>query len=124
MEEYSKQVMSLGMTLLELLSEALGLDRNNLIEMECAKGLRLLGHYHPPCPEPELTMGSVRHTDGSFITVLLQDQIGGLQVSFEGQWVDVSPVHGALVVNAGDLLQACTKCFLRCLFLLQKGFTY
>jgi isopenicillin N synthase-like dioxygenase len=37
--------------------------------------------------------------------MLLQDQIGGLQVLHENTWVDVSPVRGALVINIGDLLQ-------------------
>ncbi|OAY83023.1 1-aminocyclopropane-1-carboxylate oxidase [Ananas comosus] len=41
----------------------------------------------------------------SFLTVLLQDEIGGLQVLHQGRWVDVSPIPGALVVNIGDLLQ-------------------
>ncbi|XP_020248975.1 1-aminocyclopropane-1-carboxylate oxidase homolog 7-like isoform X1 [Asparagus officinalis] len=35
----------------------------------------------------------------------LQDHIGGLQVFHQDQWVDVSPIPGALVINIGDLLQ-------------------
>jgi hypothetical protein len=52
-----------------------------------------------------LTLGGTKHTDNDFITVLLQDHIGGLQVLYENTWVDVSPVPGALVINIGDLLQ-------------------
>ncbi|KAA8527751.1 hypothetical protein F0562_035380 [Nyssa sinensis] len=56
-------------------------------------------------PEPELTMGSSKHSDPDFLTILLQDHIGGLQVLHQNQWVNVPPVPGALVVNIGDLLQ-------------------
>jgi isopenicillin N synthase-like dioxygenase len=105
MLEYTKQVMKLGNVLFELLSEALGLNPNYLNEIRCNEGLAIICHYYPSCPEPELTLGATKHTDNDFITVLLQDHIGGLQVLYENTWVDVSPVPGALVINIGDLLQ-------------------
>lgn len=106
MIEYSEEVMKVGKLLFELLSEALVLNTNHLKDMDCTKSLLLLGHYYPPCPQPDLTLGLTKHSDNSFLTVLLQDDhIGGLQVLHDKYWVDVPPVPGALVVNVGDLLQ-------------------
>ncbi|XP_071940145.1 1-aminocyclopropane-1-carboxylate oxidase homolog 10-like [Coffea arabica] len=101
----SEFMMKLGHIMFELLSEALGLKPDHLKNIDCAKGLFILGHYYPPCPEPECTMGLRDHTDSGFLTILLQDQIGGLQVLHEDQWIDVPFLPGALIVNIADLLQ-------------------
>lgn len=104
--EYSSRVKELGIALLELLSEALGLYPDYLRNIGCGEGLFFVGHYYPPCPEPELTMGTSDHSDSGFLTILLQDHIGGLQVKLGNEWFDVNPVPGALVVNLGDMMQA------------------
>ncbi|KAI6698770.1 hypothetical protein NL676_018889 [Syzygium grande] len=103
--EFSEQVHNLGLTLLELLSEALGLKPSHLKDMHCGEGLVLLCQYYPPCPEPERAMGCNTHNDGTFLTILLQDQMGGLQFLLDDQWVNVLPQKGALLVNIGDLMQ-------------------
>ncbi|KAJ9548156.1 hypothetical protein OSB04_020699 [Centaurea solstitialis] len=103
--EYSNQVLKLGGVLFRLISEALKLNRNHLGDLDCDKGLVFAGHCYPACPQPDLTMGANKHTDDGFLTVLLQDEIGGLQILHDQQWVDVPPIPCALVVNIGDLLQ-------------------
>lgn len=45
------------------------------------------------------------HTDAGVLTVLLQDEVGGLQVFADGAWRDVDPVEGAMVINIGDMMQ-------------------
>ncbi|XP_019432349.1 PREDICTED: 1-aminocyclopropane-1-carboxylate oxidase homolog 1-like [Lupinus angustifolius] len=107
--EYGEHVIKLGIALFELLSEALGLHPDHLKNKGCAEGLMTLGHYYPACPEPELTMGTTQHSDNDFLTVLLQDHIGGLQVLYQDKWIDIPPAPGALVVNIGDLLQLITN---------------
>lgn len=45
------------------------------------------------------------HSDAGALTVLLQDEVGGLQVQHGDRWIDVEPRPGALVVNTGDMMQ-------------------
>ena len=45
------------------------------------------------------------HTDAGVLTVLLQDEVGGLQVEANGTWIDIAPSPGALVINIGDMSQ-------------------
>ncbi|GMJ07044.1 hypothetical protein like AT3G13610 [Hibiscus trionum] len=62
---------------------------------------------YPRCPNPDLTAGVRPHSDVSTITILLQDDNGGLYVrATDGNsWIHVQPVNGALVINMGDVLQ-------------------
>lgn len=67
--------------------------------------LRLL-HYPPQDPHSSRDeFGSAPHTDYGAITLLAQDDVGGLSVSTpQGTWADVPPVPGAFVMNVGDVL--------------------
>lgn len=65
--------------------------------------LRLL-HY-PPTPIEDGLFGSAPHTDYGFITLLAQDDIGGLQVrNKDGDWIDAPPIEGSFVMNVADIL--------------------
>ncbi|PUZ58383.1 hypothetical protein GQ55_5G505700 [Panicum hallii var. hallii] len=108
--EWEARATDAARAVMGLLSEGLGLGPAALEEASCLEGKVMACHYYPHCPEPERTMGIVPHTDPGVLTVLAQDEIGGLQVKHQDEegrscWVDVKPVPGALVINVGDLLQ-------------------
>lgn len=74
-------------------------------ELKGASAALQLNSY-PACPDPDRAMGLAAHTDSTLLTILHQNTTSGLQVLREGTagWVAVPPIHGALVVNVGDLL--------------------
>ncbi|KAJ4724051.1 2-oxoglutarate (2OG) and Fe(II)-dependent oxygenase superfamily protein [Melia azedarach] len=106
--EYMKSSEVLIKQLLQVLMKGL-----NVREIDETKEKILMGslrtnlNYYPICPNPELTVGVGRHSDVSTLTVLLQDDIGGLYVrANDGEsWIHVPPINGSLVINIGDALQ-------------------
>jgi isopenicillin N synthase-like dioxygenase len=50
-------------------------------------------------------LGVHHHSDAGALTVLIQDEVGGLQVHRDGYWYDIPPVPGAIVINTGDMMQ-------------------
>ncbi|XP_047087742.1 jasmonate-induced oxygenase 2-like [Lolium rigidum] len=110
LEEYAKAMEELALKLLELISQSLGLKPDRLHGFfkgdQTQTTFVRLNHY-PPCPSPDLALGVTRHKDAGALTVLHQDDVGGLDVRrrSDGEWVRVSPVPGSLVVNVGDIVQ-------------------
>ncbi|KAG5539443.1 hypothetical protein RHGRI_019848 [Rhododendron griersonianum] len=103
--EYCTSVRGLTLRLLGAISESLGLDRDYVSGQLGSHGQHMAMNYYPPCPEPELTYGLPGHTDPNLITILLQDDVPGLQVSHKGKWVAVNPIPNTFIINIGDQMQ-------------------
>src|SRR5438093_1107859 len=64
-------------------------------------------------PPDEETWGVGEHTDYGLLTILRQDDAGGLQVKSPGGWLDAPPIPNAFVCNIGDMLDRMTGGFYR-----------
>lgn len=106
-EAYAAAMTELGKRLMGLALDAVGVtDRSILRAFDPPTiWLRLL-HYPPQSPQaPEDLYGSAPHRDFGCLTLLAQDEVGGLQVQTPaGHWVDAPPMADAFVVNVGDML--------------------
>ncbi|KAI3929941.1 hypothetical protein MKW98_004095 [Papaver atlanticum] len=104
--EYCTSIRALTLKLLGAISESLGLKRDYIEMVLSNHGQHMAINYYPPCPEPELTYGLPGHTDPNAITVLLQDDVPGLQVLKDGKWIAVHPIPNTFIINIGDQIQA------------------
>lgn len=131
MYAYYREIFPVAMKLVEIFGVALGVDsgcHENDDENENENGgdgglekdfqwpiwgMRAL-HYPPSWGEEEVEgegedgdeerMGLGAHKDFSWVTLVLQDEVGGLEVlNSEGKWIDVPPREGTLVVNVGQV---------------------
>ncbi|OVA15342.1 Oxoglutarate/iron-dependent dioxygenase [Macleaya cordata] len=113
MKEFVVELEKLAELLLDLLCENLGLEKGYLKKAFCgSKGPTFgtkVGNY-PPCPRPELVKGLRAHTDAGGIILLFQDdQVSGLQLLKDGEWIDVPPMRHSIVINLGDQLEVITN---------------
>ncbi|XP_009624218.1 probable 2-oxoglutarate-dependent dioxygenase SLC1 [Nicotiana tomentosiformis] len=106
---YAKQTKFLYQLLIGAILESLGIVKENevndsLKEFENGSQLLVLNCY-PSCPEPDLTLGMPPHSDYGLLTLLLQDEVKGLQIQHQGKWLIVEPIPNSFVVNVGDHLE-------------------
>lgn len=103
---YDAAAEAAGRRLAGLIEAALGLTAGRLAPLFERPTTFLRMIHYPPQPEvlPDKQYGSSPHTDHGFITLLLQDDSGGLEVQNDrGDWVAAPPLPGTLVVNIGDM---------------------
>lgn len=106
-----------GHTLLSAIAVGLGLPENHFDEpfSDTPAWMGKLVHYVSGDVVPDAgNQGVGLHADYGFVTLLLQDEVGGLQVQPYGQeeWIEVPPTPGALVVNLGEMLEVATDGYL------------
>jgi isopenicillin N synthase-like dioxygenase len=112
MEAYQAAVTSLADRLMRAFALSLGLAESYFADgfVGAKPSIRLL-HY-PPQPKDAACnqLGAGAHTDWGALTLLLQDDTGGLEIcNAEGQWISARPIPGTLIVNLGDMVRRWTN---------------
>ncbi|MFM8410423.1 MAG: isopenicillin N synthase family dioxygenase, partial [Alphaproteobacteria bacterium] len=97
--------------LLRGVTTGLGLDEDVFRARWTSEPLVLFRVFHYPAATRDAerrAWGVGEHTDYGLLTLLAQDDAGGLEVRTPDGWIDAEPIPGALVVNVGDMLERLT----------------
>jgi len=98
--------------IMEGIALSLGLDAQYFRRALTEKPTQLFRVFHYPASDAAAGWGVGEHTDYGLLTLLAQDDNGGLQVRTpnveEGGWIDAPPIPGTLVCNIGDMLDRLT----------------
>ncbi|KAL9248140.1 hypothetical protein vseg_021496 [Gypsophila vaccaria] len=105
-QEYCEAMKQLSLAIFELLAISLGVERTHYKKFFEDGSSILRCNSYPPCNEPGSTYGTGPHCDPTSLTILHQDQVGGLQVFANNKWQAIRPRQGALVINIGDTFMA------------------
>ena len=116
LEKYTCNMTKLGRNLMRLALLSSGVKDLSVMQSLDTPTIWLRLLHYPPISKnsPSDLYGSAPHTDFGCLTILAQDEIGGLQVQTrEGEWIDVPKLEGSFVVNVGDMLSRYTNGLLR-----------
>jgi isopenicillin N synthase-like dioxygenase len=106
---YLDALTALGQAVLAGVALSLGLDARYFAATSTADPTILFRIFHyPPPPSADEGWGVGEHTDYGLVTLLAQDDSGGLQVAAPEGWIDAPPLPGTLVCNIGDMLDRMT----------------
>jgi len=108
---YFNQAHVVATLLMQGFALGLKLDKNFFLRSANRPLSRASFVYYPaqPADSEQDQFGVAPHTDFGVLTVLCQDDTGGLQVQdISGEWIHAPPIDGTLVVNVADLLSRWT----------------
>ncbi|KAH7512821.1 hypothetical protein FEM48_Zijuj12G0130600 [Ziziphus jujuba var. spinosa] len=105
-QEYCEAMNTLALQIMELFGVSLGVRKEYFKEFYENNDSIMRLNYYPKCQKPDETLGTGPHCDPTSLTILHQDQVGGLQVLVDEKWHSIIPLHNAFVVNIGDTFMA------------------
>ena len=107
--EYMDALTQLGHRLMAGIALSLGLEESYFAQRYTAQPLTLFRIFSYPPPRDPNLWGVGEHTDYGLLTILLQDDAGGLEVRSQSRWVAAPPIRGSFVCNIGDMLDRMTR---------------
>ena len=107
--EYMAALTRLGHRLMAGLALSLELEESYFADRYTGEPLTLFRIFNYPPPSDPGLWGVGEHTDYGLLTILLQDDAGGLEVKSRSHWVSAPPVPGSFVCNIGDMLDRMTR---------------
>ncbi|KAK2429923.1 protein SRG1 [Trifolium repens] len=110
LENYSLELKKVCITIIKHMAKALKVEPNEMLELfdDITQSMRM--NLYPPCPQPENVIGLNPHSDAAALTILLQaNEIEGLQIRKDGQWISIKPLADAFVINVGDIFEILTN---------------
>ncbi|KAK8963172.1 Thebaine 6-O-demethylase [Platanthera guangdongensis] len=107
--EYSSNMKALAQRLLSMISESLNLPHSYIEDAVGEVYQNITISYYSPCPQPELALGLQSHSDMGVISLLIQDDVGGLEVLKDGEWILAKPVSDAIIVILADQTEILTN---------------
>ena len=106
---YLDALTGLGQAVLRGVALSLGLDASYFCTGYTADPTILFRIFHyPPSPPADDGWGVGEHTDYGLLTLLAQDDSGGLQIAAPEGWIAAPPLAGTFVCNIGDMLDRLT----------------
>jgi isopenicillin N synthase-like dioxygenase len=110
---YLDALTALGHALMSGISLGLGLDEHYFKQRYYRDPLILFRIFNYPQSSArqsgETAWGVGEHTDYGLLTILRQDDTGGLQVKSRSRWIDAPPIPGSFICNIGDMLERLTR---------------
>jgi isopenicillin N synthase-like dioxygenase len=112
LEAYHAAITTLAGRLLRAFALSLNLAEDWFAEgFEGVRPAMRLMHYPPLLPDAAPSaMGVAAHTDRGALTVVCQDEVGGLEIcSADGDWIPATPIPDTFIVNLGDMVRRWTN---------------
>lgn len=106
-DKFSVELQRVSMQLLMKMGKNLGVDEEKFGSMFANAGIGMRMNYYPPSEQSDEIIGLSPHTDGTGISLLIQDddEVHGLQVKKDGKWVPIKPIANAVIIGVGDIIE-------------------